>query len=365
MPGGPDAGQRSEQDVGFIDTGVDRDVGTGTDVGIGLDVDAGPVDAGMATEPPLALSTRSLTSHSRGSDPGRIEIVSDRLTIDLSPVQGATVYRATLDPYLDPRPQRLTRRLIVDGVALTLLPPRKLTFDATAAVRLALEQGLSTLVVDIENMEIESASLDILCDRPAVDLVPQATNPAVRHEQGDTMITFEEVDSPIVAAQSTFGQVRAARAANAPSGVDKTRYRIYRSLRPIDDFGDVIDAELIDEIQPLSGWGDEFAGFDIEENMDATPVGMLPVDDLTPALPGTGIYVRRHEGTTTNAYYLVSTARDGAESFDAMEPVGPVTESSGSGMALLTGQETYDGPWVFTSDIFMRLDFYARWSPVG
>ena len=145
----------------------------------------------------------------------------------------------------------------------------------------------------------------------------------------------------------------------------KVRYRIYRLLRPFDDLGDIIDAELIDEIAPLSGWGDEFIGFDIEQNKGGREVVMLPIDDLTPAPPGTGIYVRRHEGPSVLAWYLVQYVRDGAESFDSLLPTQAVREAPGPGLAFLTRQETYEGDWVFTPDIRMRLDFFARWSPAG
>ncbi|MEL7368908.1 MAG: hypothetical protein AAFN74_08360 [Myxococcota bacterium] len=185
------------QEDGGQDGGrINPDVGLGEDSGVGIDVvvvdDAGSGDAGVPTEPPVALSTRSLTSDGRGSDPRRIVIDQGRLTVDLAPLEGATVYRATLDPFLDPRPQRATRRMIVDGVSMRLVPPRKLTFDATEAVRTALDQGLTSLIIDVENMELSTASLDVFCSLPAPVPVAQVTNLAVQHQQGDTMLTFEE-----------------------------------------------------------------------------------------------------------------------------------------------------------------------------
>ena len=49
-----------------------------------------------------ALSTRSFTNTSLGSDPHTVTVNANTITVDLSAIQGATVYRATLDPYRRP-----------------------------------------------------------------------------------------------------------------------------------------------------------------------------------------------------------------------------------------------------------------------
>ena len=365
---GADTGGVTAADAGFPGSEVDAGFPAASDAGFvdGEPVDAGfePQDAGFSN-PPAALSTRSLTSHNLGSDPGRVTIAPGRLTVDLSPIAGSTVYRATLDPYLDPERQRTARRLEVDGVRLELLAPRKLVFDATDAVRAAVEQGATELVFDMQDMAPETVSLDVLCDSTAPTALPVVENVAARHRNGDTMISFSEREPLITTAQSTLGEINQLKASVAPSVVDKTRYRIYRSTRPIDDLSDVIDAELVDEIAPLSGWATELPGANFGGDDDGFLIGMLPVDDLTPALPGTGIYVRRHSTAAASAWYLVSYVRNGAESFDTLAPTDEVAEASGPGAALLSFQETYNGTWIFTDDINMRLDYYARWSAVG
>ena len=52
----------------------------------------------------MTASTRSFTNRPNiGSDPNRLTLSQNRITVDLSPISGARVYRATLDPYVDPR----------------------------------------------------------------------------------------------------------------------------------------------------------------------------------------------------------------------------------------------------------------------
>ena len=361
-----DAGFAASPDLGFVDGGFD-DAGRPIDGGT---PDSGAFDAGFSpdvgfTPAPAALSTRSLTSHNLGSDPGRITIGVGALSVDLRPLSGATIYRATLDPYLEPTPQRETRRVTFEGTSYPLRTPRKLTFDVTAAVRDAVDRGETQMTLAFENMQLLTVSLDVLCDLEAPTPLPLVSDVAAVHRQGDTMITFAEHQPPLSSPMSTLSEVQQARMGEGPSMVGKTRYRIYRSRRPIDDLGDIIDADLVDEIPPLTGWADEFVGFDIDGAKSGENVEMLPVDDLTPAAPGTGIYVRRHSGPNEAAWYLVRYVGDGAESFESLNATSSVDESTGPGMTLLSLQETIDGDWIFTPNVRLRFDFLVRWSPAG
>jgi hypothetical protein len=328
------------------------------------------------------LSTRSFTNTSYGSDPNTVTVQSasphDLITIDLTAIQGAQVFRATLDPYqnppelsawIAPPAERLEPYIIEDanGTALTLRPPRYLTFDATAVVQSAINTGTLQLRIINPGQGLGSTiSLDVLCDRPAPAPVRQVTNTVARWDRGDTMITFTEIDPPHSGSTWTVGQFNAARQNIAPAVAPKRRYRIYRSTVPFVSPDVVASAQLIDEISPLTGWNGGLYAYDPSYgDDDSSEIPMLPVDADTLAAPATGIYVRRHTGGAQSAYYLVSHTVNGAEDFSQLtkgvNTTPRVAEDTGPGMTLRWRHQVVDGLWWY-SWVNMDLHDYVRWA---
>ncbi len=312
-----------------------------------------------------SLSTRSFTNGNTGSDPFTLTKTNSTITVDLSAIAGARVFRATLDPYVDPSQSRARYDIQDDvGNTLPLLAPRYLSFDATAAVQDAVQSGSLTLnIVDSGRGFGTTLSLDVLCDEPAPAVVSPVTDTQARFEDGDTMITFAEVAPPYTGPTWTGDAYLDALEAVGPDRSPKRRYRVYRSPVPFDDASVVAAAELIDEIKPLSGWNGRYFALEVRGN----PVWTLPVDDMVLSSPGTGIYVHRYRGSgTETAYYLVSHTIDGAEDFSSIatgqNASGAVVESPGPGMTLLWKQESFNGVWVYTGGIDMTLNYYVRWA---
>ena len=317
------------------------------------------------------MSTRSFTNAGVGSDPGSLTKAGNTISVDLSAIVGATVYRATLDPYVKPHQSR-DRYVIRDGngKVLKLLAPRYLGFDATEAVKSSMSSGRLVLTVEDPGQGFGSViSLDVLCDAPAPVPITQVDQAAARFQDGDTMITFAEVNPPHTQPEWTVGDYDDAMEAAGPDRSPKRRYRIYRSTSPFDDPADLAGAELVDEIMPLTGWNGRLHAYDPTGNheKDVLEIPTLPVSDLTLAAPGTGIYVKRFEGAAPEtAYYLVSHTLNGAEDFSSLvegkNATGPVSETDGPGMTLLWQSEYIKGKWYWKPYIHMTLYYYVRWA---
>jgi hypothetical protein len=303
---------------------------------------------------PAALSTRSFTDQTGiGSDPQKLTYSGGTITVDLSAIQGATVYRATLYPDRKVNWGRgtsstySTQSIIITsqaGDTLELFGPRCLSLDATDAVKAAIASG--SLALTVENAAglgtgPNAIRLDVMCDRAAPTPVTQVTNASARFQDGDAMITFMEVNPPLTDTAMRCTVMHAAFA-NLDTG-DMIRYRIYRSTQALTSEAALQGAELIDEITSLSMWNHDFYG--INENYHGcknrdVPAIRYPVDNeiLPPA--GTGIYVNRFTGTgSETAYYFVSHTKNGAEDFSSLtqgvNATGSVSESPGTGMVLL------------------------------
>jgi len=321
----------------------------------------------------FALSTVSFSNQEgRGTHPRTLSYGSRVIRVDLSAIRGAQVYRAVFDPH--PRSEMLhqggsryeNERVEIrtgSGEPLPLLPPRYRSFDATAAVRAAVDSG--TLELSVTNPaglaeHGELLTLEVMVDRPAPTALEAVSGVEARFRDGDTMVRFAEIEPPITREAPTCDELNAAR-----SALDRdplVRYRIYRSTTPLDSPEDLLAARLVDEIPPLTGWDDAFHGLGNCQGTRLVP--RYPVDDQVLAAPGTGIYVRRHPAGAgeETAYYYVSRAVDGAEDFSSLTPAGnatgPVTERPGSGMVLERVVET---PAEFQYVSGPTLHFFVRW----
>jgi len=337
-----------------------------------------------------ALSTHSFTDRAdRGSHPGTItyNASSGKLMFDLSAISGATVYRAIFGP---PRkyvsggsyPYTIHSRTEIilkskAGDTLQLMGPRYMTFDATAAVQQALAVGsrCTLTVASVGGMYSYGgmASLDVTCNQPADSVLAQVDSASARFENGDAMITFKEVDPPFTASNITCSEYltyynahfsRDNDSADWSGKKQKIRYRIYRSTQPLTSENALINAELIDELFPMSGWDASYYGLGgCKVANDTKPVPRYPVDSLKLASPGTGIYVDGFRAAGNPMYYyFVSHAVDGAEDFSTLtsgvNATNGVTVSAGTGMVLL--REVQSGV-TFQNKANATLNYYVKW----
>lgn len=321
------------------------------------------------------LATHSFTNNaSKGTYPQTLTYSGNQITVDLSTIQGAEVYRAIFDPnrrYKNsgsyPANTYAMQAMIIkssDGEVLEIMPPRYLFFDATTAVQKALAQGGTQLTLTVDSGAglggyDATLSLEVMCDTGLPTSIDQVAEAAAVHRSGDTMITFKEVDSPLQAdtvSCDTYNDKKAHM-----DDEHKIRYRIYRSTTPISSAATLETAELIDELPPLSCWNARYYGRGNCTGEKIVP--RFPVDDLVPATPETGIYVHRFkEENSTSAYYFISRSVDGAEDFSSVMSGGNatngVTESSGDGMVL---KRTTENPSSFAYVNNPTLHYYVRW----
>jgi chitodextrinase len=325
----------------------------------------------------VTVATHSFSNRAGfGTRPATLINGGSTITVDISSISGATVYRAVFNPrrvYTAganfPRDAFSYSDLIINDAAgnrLEVLAPRYLSLDATQAVQNAISAGLSSLVLTVVNDPGHSLSysspvltLEVMCDVPLPAPITQVSNVEVRFKDGDTMISFDEVNSPLTDENTTCEQYYAAM--NTLDQTSEIRYRIYRSTEPIRTAADVVGLQYVDEVKPLSCWDAAFYGMG---NCNGTMlVPRYPLDDLDIAEPGTGIYVNRYKGAgEQNAYYYVSRAVNGAEDFSTVSVNGNasqmVTESPGYGMVVLREIQTPESFYYVNDPV---LNYYVKW----
>ncbi len=245
------------------------------------------------------------------------------------------------------------------GVWLQAFAPQYLALDCTAAVQRAVQASPRALHLNVQSWPGwntgQEFRLDVWCNVDAVHAVQQVTGVQTTHGNGDTMITFAEVN-PLVTNPTPLGSDLNAARANMDNP-NEVRYRIYRSSSPI-DATTVLTAELVDEIAPMSGWNWTFTPSD----WNSATIPTLPVANLTPSAPGTGIYVRRAQ-TAQAVYYAVSRSVNGEEDLSSWTTSqncsgAAVAESTGTGM-VLEWKTTTPGSFDFVNNPTMH--YYAKW----
>ncbi len=320
--------------------------------------------------PETIVSTHSFTNHAtRGTHPAKLTTSGSTIDVDMTALPAGTqVYRAILVPHLSGNSgsassSRANAAMKIEandepGVWLQAAGPRYTTIDCTAAAQRAIA-GTRTLRLNVISWPGWNSGqiirLDVWCDAPPVNPPQQVTSLAAVHRSGDTMLTFTEVEQPISTAPITGpGYDAAMNAINASSQI---RYRIYRHTSPI-DATTIRQAELVDEINPLTCWNTSYD----QQDWSTRVVPTLPVADLVQAAPGTGIYVNRTKAAG-GACYAVSRVVDGEEDLSnwiqGFNTLGsPVVETIGSGMALLWQQA---GPVTFKYINNCMKYYYVKW----
>jgi hypothetical protein len=311
-------------------------------------------------------ATLSFAQNHSGSHPRTIS--GDRtIKIDLSALpDGVTIHRAVLRPgridseAITHRDQPI--RVTVEGgqEPLKLMGPRFVSFDVTAEVRAALASNARSVAFTLDafpGYQLPHNRLDVTCSTRAKREIPAVTGLAAVHRAGQTILTWREPmlkDVPERLKVKEWVSLRETYVVNSR----QYRYRIYRSAEPI-TAATIGAAELVDEVDPLTGWDGEFHG--ISPKPDAIVPRFSVRDEAAPVPPGTAVYAHNPK-TAGRAYYAVKLALDGEEdlsSFDRGTALAePVAEETGAGVPVL---QRVEHPEEFNYVKGPRLQYYVRW----
>jgi hypothetical protein len=294
------------------------------------------------------------------------------------------------------------------GEPAQLEPPRFRSFDVTAAVRDWVDgkrPNEGFLVADFQHWVQWQSTLEIRYEGTPTDVPRQATNLKAFHRDGQTFLTWTEIDKLITEDPVRWKQFNEVFLANAPDRVDTwwkkpetgprrtVLYRIYRSDRPI-TAENLAEAERIDEIYPLSGYdgrihqhtcrGEDWTGLDPNVIVPRYVIDLAPAGTLTPnskfegcvgsrgepqwlgrQLPvQTGLYVVQ-ASKPGKAYYAVTVLENGVENTVAISSANslaePAAETVASGEPVLyrvLDQTHRDGRTVLPRET----QYYVYWA---
>ncbi len=181
----------------------------------------------------------------------------------------------------------------------------------------------------------------------------QVSGLRARHEAGQTILTWREVDPPVTA--EAIGVIELKKAREASEKEKKVRYRIYRSGRPIDT---VKGLAPIAEVPPLTGWNGDYHG--VYPRPEHKAARYVVEEGKGPVAPGTGIYAHNPEKAGP-AYYAVTLSVNGEEraAVGAGNALGsPVDESTGPGAPVL---QRIEKPRTANFIENPALHYYVRW----
>lgn len=308
-------------------------------------------------------TTWSFGVSDRATFPGAVTISEGKIVVDLSALpKGAKVFRAVLCC------QREGRRR--DGVVVVaadrpenpvhLFPPRYASLDATGPVSRAVRRGAERVefaVKAFSGWRRETTRLDVsFVGGKAKSELPAPTVLRARHRNGQTLLTWTEVDSPTKQEKLTIRRLRHIRA--EMDEAREIRYRIYRSIRAI-TAASIAGAEWVDEVPPLTCWNDEFYG--VSPKADAAALRYVVEDGKDPVPPGTGIYAH-NPYKPAKAYYAVTTAINGEEDLTGFSEGNaltvPLDETVGPGEPVL---QRIEKPKSFLYFKDPTLHYFVRW----
>jgi len=291
----------------------------------------------------------------------------ETIKVDLSALpSGVVIHRAVLRPgrmeseaftHRD-RPIRVT--LEGGEQPLPLLGPRFASFDVTAEVRDALAAGRKSIgftFAAFPGYQAPFNRLDVTCSAPAKRPIPPVTGLAAIHRAGQTILTWKEPilkDAPERLTSREWVGMRETYVVNSR----QYRYRVYRSAEPI-TAATIGKAELVDEVEPLTGWDGDFHG--ISPRPDAIVPRYIVRDEAAPVAPGTAVYAHNPK-TAGRAYYAVKLALDGEEELSTFDRgtalAEPVEEETGLGVPVL---QRVEHPEEFNYVKKPKLMYYVRW----
>ena len=181
----------------------------------------------------------------------------------------------------------------------------------------------------------------------------QAADLRARHDAGQTILTWKEVNPPVTEDSVSVPDLLKTRR-ELDKGA-KVRYRIYRSSKPITSLDGL---QPIAELPPLTCWNTDFYGGESKPELKA--LRYVVEEGKGPVPPGTGICAHNPK-EAGEAYYAVTIAVGGEEN-KSLGPANalqtPLRESVGQGVPVLQRVEPrknfqyVDNP---------TLHYYVRW----
>ena len=221
------------------------------------------------------------------------------------------------------------------ATSFNLNPPWYESFNITSAINNALKENKKIIAFSIdsfiEHWTPEQSWFEITSNASLPVQASPITEMRVFHNNGDTFITFKEIEDlmpesdpkieDIVTAQNIIRQREKAQ--TSPFIV---RYNIYRSDSPIDQRR-FHQAVRLASIKPLSGYNTNIYGLYWQK----TPVHKKPVKTFitekkgSPLPANTGLYVH-HVQADSNSYYAVVPSINGTENLENLKVFGPVSE---------------------------------------
>jgi hypothetical protein len=373
----------------------------------------------MTPEPPWAGQEKPAD----GKSGLRVERLGDEeavLTFDLSDLRkGARIYRASLQCQRNPiepgDPRALAEIEIyplsapyqkgappqTEAKPLALLPPWYQSFDMTELVRrwMSGQANHGLYVKKFPGWRIDKTYLDLMYEGQPGDVPAQTSGLKALHRDGQTFLTWREIDDPLGKDEVAWGELKAVL-----DGLDaraETRYCVYRSDRPI-TAASLASAELLATVRPLSCWNTN--GRNIERPIDITiagkdyfpcghwnpfgsatldgdfgrecPIDRLVIADGKPLARGTGLYVHT-PGDRGTAHYAVLTMVDGVANTRDLSPgnvVGPIEEMPAAPVPVLqkelpkmpffnyAGRRLHYVEWVAGPELSNVPSQYYNWS---
>lgn len=183
----------------------------------------------------------------------------------------------------------------------------------------------------------------------------QASQLRARHQAGQTLLTFTEAEPQVTADAPAATRIRDLRREADPTG--RIRYRVYRSLRPIESLAGLTP---IAEIPPLTGWNIDYYGDLRPEHL---ALRYVVEEGSAPVAPSTAICAI-HPAEAGDAYYAVTVVVDGREQtrLTAENTLAePVRETVGLGVPVL---QRVERPEQFNYVRNPTLYYFVRWEPL-
>ena len=188
----------------------------------------------------------------------------------------------------------------------------------------------------------------------------QVSELKVRHNQGQTFITWKEVNPLEINDEINDATLR--KIVRESSTNKKVVYRIYRSEKPITS---VESIKPIAEVGSLSCWNVDYYGVSPQENKPA--IRYVIKDGEQPLEHGTGLYVHnptfqsQTDRRPLKSYYAVTYSINGVENKDinkANSTENPIQEVQGQGVPVL---QRVVKPKEFSYIQNPELHYYVRW----
>lgn len=203
-------------------------------------------------------------------------------------------------------------------------------------------------------MSISLQTVALLCVTAAYSRgAEQASQLRAWHTAGQTFLTWREVNAVGLRESMSFQEPKVVQ--NRIEQAQRTRYRIYRSTKPIKFLAGMMP---IAEVSPLSAWNMDYYGIAPKPEF---PVVRYAVEDGgKPLSPGTGMHVFNAQ-QAAKAYYAITVSSNGNENktLDQGNTLQiPVDEIVGQGVPVL---QRIVKPPIFNYVENPTLHYYVRW----